>query len=70
MTPEGAIFTLWIILGLAVNAVVGYVVLALVDHKDERLYRWYSSAPLVLVVFCVLTLWPYVAYKFRKTLND
>lgn len=52
--------------GLIVNAHIGAAVLQAVDHKDQRLLRWYLEAPCALAGFIVLTLWPYVAWKFRR----
>lgn len=54
------------LLALFLNAVVGAAVLAAVDHEDQRLLKWYQAAPSPLLSVCVLTAWPYVAWKFRK----
>lgn len=51
--------------GVCINCVVGAAVLDFVDHEDGRLFKWYKKSPHPVFSFLVLTLWPYVAWKFR-----
>lgn len=56
---------LWIVIGLSANAVVGAAVLAAIDSTDQKLLRWYESAPPQfggLLEFGVLQCWPAIVW--------
>jgi hypothetical protein len=57
------LITPYAVAGLFAWLVIGCVVWAALDHKDQRLLRWASSCPVPLGYELTLMLWPLlVAY--------
>lgn len=56
---------MWILIGVFMWFFVGCAVLAAVDHKDKRLFKWASSCPILFGYELVVMAWPYIAWKFR-----
>lgn len=49
---------LYIMMGIMLNTIVGAMVCAMADTKDEIFYQWYKEAPSGIVQFIILTFWP------------
>jgi hypothetical protein len=47
-------------MSIMLNAIVGAMVCAMADTKDEIFYQWYKEAPSIggIVQFIILTFWP------------
>lgn len=50
----------------ATHYVVGCVVLATIDYKDQRLYRWAKSAPCEILFGVVVMAWPFILWLYFK----
>src|SRR5690554_4389423 len=54
----------FIILGvLFVNGLIGTFVLACIDDDEQRLFKWFQSAPSKAVQFLGVQLWPVLLYE-------
>lgn len=63
---------IWIVVGVAVNFIVGGIVFVSIDDKEQTLFKWYESCPSKIAWFAqpgVLFFWPIVVWYWYKNGN-
>lgn len=58
---------IWILLGIAINQIIGYCVLDGIDNEQRHLFNWAKSCPMPGGFTLIVMLWPATAwYWFQQ----